>query len=194
MVSDNFENIQSVNLDNAEVNILVSNFVEVMRVEQRNADEQERQKRLSSANNQNRRDFEVAQNKTGRAVLEVEKFKASIAKPGTQFLSQIIELQVEQIPINQVSQEVGMNIPNTGAGVSGDDFFHLTCHIEPNLIHKIEKGEFVELEKLLPKEKLGSFRSEDNHLEWVQRDRNTFLVPAQKDNKIGSFRKWEQAF
>ena len=77
-------------------------------------------------------------------------------------------------------------------GVSDDDFFHLTCHIEPSLIHKIEKGEFVELEKLLPKDKLGN--REENRLEWVQRDGGTFLVPAQRDGKIGSFRQWEQAF
>ena len=81
---------------------------------------------------------------------------------------------------------------NIGAGVSDDDFFHLTCHIEPSLIHKIEKGEFVELEKLLPKGKLG--KNEENRLEWVQSDGGTFLVPAQKDNTISSFQRWEQAF
>ena len=47
----------------------------------------------------------------------------------------------------------GMQMLNIGSGVSDDDFFHLTCHIEPSLIHKIEKGEFIKLEKLLPKEK-----------------------------------------
>ena len=68
---------------------------------------------------------------------------------------------------------------NIGSGVSDDDFFHLTCHIEPSLIPKIEKGEFVELEKLLPKDKIGR-SAEENHLEWVQHDGGTFLVPAQR--------------
>ena len=54
-----------------------------------------------------------------------------------------------------------MNLLNIGSGVSDDDFFHLTCHIEPNLIHKIEKGEFVELEKLLPKDKLGGSKDDN---------------------------------
>ena len=72
-------------------------------------------------------------------------------------------------------------------------FFHLMCHIDPNLIHKIEKGEFVELEKLLPKDKMGA-KTEENRLEWVQRDGGTFLVPALRDNKIGSYRRWEQPF
>ena len=64
---------------------------------------------------------------------------------------------------NQDKAQSPINLLNIGSGVSNDDFFHLTCHIEPNLIHKIEKGEFVELEKLLPKDRLGgSGRSEDN--------------------------------
>ena len=85
------------------------------------------------------------------------------------------------------------NIPDIGCGVSDDDFFHLTCHIEPALIHKIEQGEFIELERLLPKDKFQ--KGDENHLEWIQKDGGTFLVPANnKDNKINSFRKWEQAF
>ena len=52
-------------------------------------------------------------------------------------------------------KRIQMNLLDIGSGVSDDDFFHLTCHIEPCLIHRIEKGEFVELEKLLPKERLG---------------------------------------
>ena len=128
-----------------------------------------------------------AQNRTDHAILEAEKFKASIAEPGT-FLNQLTA------PSNgNDHQALNVTLPNIGAGVSDDDFFHLTCHIEPSLIHKIEKGEYVELEKLLPKDKLAN-RNEENRLEWVQRDGGTFLVPAQKDGKIGSFRKWEQAF
>ena len=65
-------------------------------------------------------------------------------------------------------------------------------HIDPNLIHKIEKGEFVELEKLLPKDKYT--RQDESRLEWVQRDGGTFLVPAHRDAKIGSFRCWERTF
>ena len=61
----------------------------------------------------------------------------------------------------QVLADTGL-IPNTGAGVSDDDFFHLTCHIDPSLFHKIEKGEYVELEKLLPKDKLSKVGGEDN--------------------------------
>ena len=61
------------------------------------------------------------------------------------------------------------------------------------MIHKIEKGEFVKLEKLLPKDKIGN-RPDEGRMEWVHRDGGTFLVPTQKDAKITSFRRWEQAF
>ena len=31
-------------------------------------------------------------------------------------------------------------------------------------------------------------------MEWVQRDGSMFLVPARKESRINSFRRWEQAF
>ena len=120
-----------------------------------------------------------ARSRGDKAILEAEKFHASIAVPK------------EGMDFNNFQAKMldSENIPNIGAGVSDDDFFHLTCFIDPTLIHKIEKGQFVELEKLLPKDKLG--KSEENRLEWVQKDGGTFLVPAQKDSKISSFHKWE---
>ena len=125
-----------------------------------------------------------AQRRAEKTLLEAEKFRAQVEPPG--MYQSEFEGKIEE---NRRS----LDILDIGKGVSDDDFFHLTCHIDPSLIHKIEKGKFVELEKLLPKEKLGR-NSEDNRLEWVQRDGGTYLVPAQKDNKISSFRKWEQAF
>ena len=108
--------------------------------------------------------LEQIQSRADKTVLDAERFKAAIQEPGMS---------------NQILN--GLNGPgdcgqflNIGAGVSDDDFFHLTCHIDPSLIHKIEKGEFVELEKLLPKDKLGR-NNEENRLEWVQRDGGTYL-------------------
>ena len=72
----------------------------------------------------------------------------------------------------------------------------MTCYIDENLQKKIEKGAFVDLDKLLPKEKRFEFQnySDDTKLEWVQRDGGTFLVPATKSSRINCFRRWEQAF
>ena len=80
---------------------------------------------------------------------------------------------------------------------SDDDFFRLTCHVDPSLISKIENGEFVDLERLLPKDRLtGSRPSNEQKLEWVRTEEGTYLVPSSNDksNRISSFRKWEAAF
>ena len=138
-------------------------------------------------------ELEQAQQRAQKAVIKAEKFRASVQKPGMDLNqdgnglnAQILPLDVSieaSPPIVAHNQEnlgnvasAALNLLNIGTGVSDDDFFHLTCHIEPNLIHKIEKGEFVELEKLLPKEKMN--RGDENRLEWVQRDGGTYLVPA----------------
>ena len=131
------------------------------------------------------------QNKVDNTVIEAEKFRATVAQPGELFnqgnLEQIMYAngldgsQFHNAGINgqgKLIEEHGqVEIPDIGAGVSDDHFFHLTCHIEPSLIHKIEKGELVELEKILPKDKIN--KGDDNRLEWIHKDGGTFLVPAQ---------------
>ena len=194
---------------NGLVDTIVSNFVDNVRIEQRQEELQslqEKERRKSANYNQ---EFEDARTRMDRMVLEAEKFRASVVEPDpgmkinklfgdSQMRTQTQTVQNVQsviVPTAQNVQSVSGQeaIPNIGSGVSDDDFFHLTCHIEPNLFHKIEKGEFVELEKLLPKDKIGGNRDE-NRLEWIQRDGGTFLVPAHRDSKISSFRRWEQAF
>ena len=160
------QTLQPQGLPNSQmdINADISQFVDNLRIEQHPEDNVNRRKSDVAAV-----DLQEAQQRASRAILEAEKFRAQVEPPGNFELLEI------------------------GNGVSDDDFFHLACHIEPNLIHKIEKGEFVELEKLLPKERLGG-KNDEGRLEWVQKDGGTYLVPAHKDNKIGSFRRWEQAF
>ena len=77
-------------------------------------------------------------------------------------------------------------------GISDDEFFHLTCHIDPQLKAKIKKGEFVELEKLLPNDRLE--KNSEGHMELVNHDGCSYFIPYQCDAKISNVRKWEQAF
>ena len=80
-------------------------------------------------------------------------------------------------------------------GKSDEDFFQLMCHVEPGLHTKIENGEFVDLEKLLPKDKRSTYKPEEDRLEWVFRDSGTYLAPAgNRENRINGIRKWDQAF
>ena len=133
-------------------------------------------RRVVQTDESNVNKLKEAQLRTERTILEAEKFRSRVEPPGNEiFLQDIGTGSVEGKSGNNTNT---LNMLNIGSGVSDDDFFHLTCHIDPNLIHKIEKGEFVELEKLLPKDKIGK-NNDENRLEWVQRDGGTYLVPAQ---------------
>ena len=68
-----------------------------------------------------------------------------------------------------------------------DQFFHVTCHIDPGLKQKIEKGEFVDLEKLLPKSR--KKMQNEGKLDLVFKDGHSFFVPTQNEGKINGIRK-----
>ena len=78
-----------------------------------------------------------------------------------------------------------------------DEFFHVTCHIEESLRSKIARGEFVDLEKLLPKDHstFGSIASNNNEskVELVSRDGHTYFKPV-RELQINGLWKREQAF
>ena len=67
------------------------------------------------------------------------------------------------------------------------------AHIDSQTIQKIEKGEYIDFGKLLPKERF-PIADEDERLEMVIRNGKTYRVPASTSVNINSFAKWEQAF
>ena len=74
-------------------------------------------------------------------------------------------------------------------------FFSMTCHVEAALKEKIEKGEFVELEKLLCKALKHIRPNQDPKLEKIFKDGQSFYVPVtDRENRITGVRKWDQAF
>ena len=87
--------------------------------------------------------------KTQQTILDAEKFKATIEPvPGMFDENGVLDEQLNFSKVNLMN-----NGRNPGNGLSDKDFFHLTCHIDVSLRSKIEKGEFVDLEKLLLKDK-----------------------------------------
>ena len=76
-----------------------------------------------------------------------------------------------------------------------DDFFHYSAHINSNLMTKIEKGECVDLAKLLPKDKI---LHNEGCLQMIQKEDSAFIqlvLLSEKDTPtISSLRHWEQAF
>ena len=125
-----------------------------------------------------------ANDRTEQTIVEAEKFHAQINKPPG-------ELNLNHVGLNSQLGEM-----SAGTGLMDDNFFHLTCHIDSNLKQKIEKGEFVDLDKLLPRDKIAALNgySEDSRMEWVQRDGGMYLVPARKETRINNFHLWEQEF
>ena len=77
-----------------------------------------------------------------------------------------------------------------------DEFFHLTCHVDASLIPKIERGEFVDLERLVHKDPTRMSAGDGSRLELVNKDGYTYFVPATDRDftKITGVQKWEQAF
>ena len=80
-----------------------------------------------------------------------------------------------------------------------DEFFHIMSQIEPGLRLKIKKGEFVELEKLLPKDKsMGRSGQDDLNKQLyqliTQGTGNYLEPPIPRNGKISGIRKWDQAF
>ena len=76
-----------------------------------------------------------------------------------------------------------------------DDFFHHSSHIDNTLIQKIEKGEYVDLEKLLPRDKV---IHNDGHLQMIQSEGNRYMhlkpVTDKDPPVINTLCRWEQAF
>ena len=106
-----------------------------------------------------------AKDATENFIVEAEKFKAAVEAPRGEFKHD---------------------------NSDDNDYFHLACHIDSILKAKIERGEFIELDKLLPKLRP---HKQEGHLEWVSKDGITYLAPAQdKENRVNGIRKWDQAF
>ena len=167
----------------------IANFVAGIRL-QETTPQRERDPEMvqpgTSANADAGEAYTAAKRRSENTILEAEKYKEMIAEPPGECRDPLI------MNVNAATN-TPMLVQNIGTGLSDDDFFHLTCHIEPSLVAKIEKGEFVQLDKLLTKEK--KHASEDNRMEWIHSEGSTFLAPvADRANRITNFRRWEQAF
>ena len=184
----------------------VSHFVESVRAEtERNEERRDRSQEDDIERHQpgHQPDRTTA---ADRLVLEAEKFKAAISNPkGKHKRNDAITSTAEVPGNNDLSSNIleliyllkdKASMPQTQTD-NDDDFMHVTCHIDENLKTKIGKGEFVELDKLLPKSRnqiMGSANGATD-IEVVRKDGLSFKIPENnRDVKISGIRKWEQAF
>ena len=98
--------------------------------------------------------------------------------------AEVLKVSVEK-PIGNPSNLIVENITD-------DNFFHLTCHLDDSLTSKIKKGQYVDLEKLLPNSKF--IKRENTKLELHMRDGATYSAPADRERRINNVCQWDQAF
>ena len=107
-----------------------------------------------------------------KAIIEAEKYKATLQHPEGMNFSSIQKLRMLD---------------------NDDDFFHIICHIDPQLMAKIQKGEYVDLAKLLQKPE--SLAEEEAKINLLSKDGQEYLVRNKNNTeKITNVRRWEQAF
>ena len=129
---------------------------------------------------------EEAKRKATDLILDAERYKAVVnTPPGTVLTDNLLNKDNK----SQLVPEPPVVV------LDDDDFFHVTCHVDAALRGKIEQGGFVELERLLPKQR-GFFgmSNEENRMNLVQKEGNMYFVPAPSINHITGVRRWEQAF
>ena len=112
------------------------------------------------------REMSPEQHATGlRVILDAEQHKAAIAPPQGRPNLMIGEN-------DQLSS--GGQVGHNGVGPD-DEFFHVTCHLDSGLQKRIEAGEFIELDKLLPRD--AGLKSDDaKPLRIVERDGETLQL------------------
>ena len=105
-------------------------------------------------------------------ILQAEKFKASI-----------------EAPKGNAIQPFYVSIEN-----EDDKFLHVTCHIDESIKLKIKKCEYVELEKLLPKQHMCGY-GEENRVGVFNKEGETYFAPLpEKKGKIWNVGQWDKAF
>ena len=132
---------------------------------------------------------EVAEN----AILEAERYKARIQQlnRGKEVFYSPLKNIRQSTPKCKQDELRAMRYLES----EDDEFFHTTCHIDDSLKERIEKGKFVELEKLIQKKILQYDYKEEGRMQLVNRDGVSYFIPTiDKETRIDGIKKWEQAF
>ena len=94
-----------------------------------------------------------------------------------------------QTPGNEVI-DLGKNFVHSV--MVDEDYLVLTAHVDELTKSKIERGEYVDLAKLLPKDRVA--QEDDQRLQMMVRNGQTFWVPMNENVAINNFTRWELAF
>ena len=81
----------------------------------------------------------------------VQKQQAGPSLPKEETESEYVRRLAEEKIVRAEKFKANFEKPKGGCCVDDDEFSHVTCHLNVNLKDKIARGEFVDLERLLPK-------------------------------------------
>ena len=154
----------------------------------------ERRRNTSTEERKQRNQIQDAREAAESAILQAERYKARIQQPNRgKILNSSQKLHSPQ-KLHKCEQDELRAMRYLDA--EDDEFFHTTCHIDETIREKIEKGKFIELEKLIQKKILQySNRDEGNRMQLINKDGISYFVPSvDKETRIDNIKKWEQAF
>ena len=120
-----------------------------------------------------------------RAILESEKFRASVLAPSGEQISTTVDNDFVGAP------PVDYNFNNDNP----KNFCQVSNHVDTGTEIKIAKGGFIEVAKLAPPKGIKPEES-DRKLELTSKDGRSFWLPFQEKDtqKINNFRQWESCF
>ena len=144
---------------------------------------------------------------TNQLLVQAERFKAQVEAPKgrSNFDQLLLPYDYERLRSKFVKPEglapLDSEILFLRNFDQDDEFFHVTSQIDPSLRQKIERGEYVDLERLLPKDRSNRMAGGADDLnkqlyQLITQGTNNFLEPPlpKVNGKINSIRKWDQAF
>ena len=144
-----------------------------------------------------RADYVVRQAEANKArILEVPGKINELTHPKT-FAGNDNENVVDQRLTGQMRVEQLMNGGEEDLHYVVDEkYLVIGNYVEDSLRNKIEKGEYVDFSKLLPRDRTAF--EEDTRMELINKDGHTYFVPARNGGTseitISNFSRWEQAF
>ena len=199
---------QDLSIEKPDLSNKIAEFVNNMRIEQfpEDEDKQDQPKPSTSRHRdslfekfdperERRATQEAARRRANEIILEAERQKAAIAQPTGMIIpnNNIIEKT-----LNHKSNSEG--VPMVDNAFNDDDasnFCQVTCHVDTNTTSLIKKGGLVDLDKISPNEKNAKISTDENRIEFVNKDGKTYFVPCndrENTNKINGIRSWEKAF
>ena len=168
-------------------------------------EEDENRPSTSRGGGTNSGDLPDSERTTDQLLLQAEKFKACVEAPkgmnnGNSLLmpydyDRLRDRFITDEGLGPIDREI-MFLRNFD---QDDEFFHITSQIDPGMKNRIERGEYIELERLLSKDRFSGGMREDLNkqlFQLISQGTNSYLTTPDHRNggKIHSIKKWDQAF